>query len=65
MKNVIKSLAKQQNQQQTHEYIKETLRLGVTTLIISNEVIYDIMKITKSLEESSLLIKGVSEKIKN
>ena len=65
MKNVIKSLAKQQNQQQTHEYIKETLRLGVTTLIISNEVIYDIMKIIKSLEESSLLIKGVSEKIKN
>ena len=65
MKNVIKSLAKQQNQQQTHEYIKETLRLGVTTLIISNEVIYDIMKIIKSLEEFSLLIKGVSEKIKN
>ena len=65
MKSVIKSLAKQKNQQQTHEYIKETLRLGVTTLIISNEVIYDIMKIIKSLEESSLLIKGVSEKIKN
>ena len=32
---------------------------GTTTLIISNEEINDIMKIIKSLEESSLLIKGV------
>ena len=30
-------------------------------LIFSNEEIYDIMKIVKSLEESRLLIKGVSE----
>ena len=36
-----------------------------TTLIISNEKMNDIMKITKSLEESWLLIKGVSETIKN
>ena len=36
-----------------------------TTLIISNEEMNDIMKITKSLEESWLLIKGVSETIKN
>ena len=33
----------------------------MTTLIISNEEMYDIMKIVKSLEESSLMIKGVSE----
>ena len=36
-----------------------------TTLIISNEEMNDVMKITKSLEESWLLIKGVSETIKN
>ena len=36
-----------------------------TTLIISNEEMNDIMKIVKSLEESGLLIKGVSETIKN
>ena len=36
-----------------------------TTLIISNEEMNDIMKITKSLEESWLLIKGISETIKN
>ena len=30
-----------------------------TTLIISNEVMEDIMKIAKSLEESGLLIKGL------
>ena len=34
-------------------------------LIISNEEMNDIMKIIKSLEESGLLIKGVSETIKN
>ena len=38
---------------------------GVTTLIISNEEINAIMKIVKSLEESGLLIKGVSLTIKN
>ena len=38
---------------------------GFTTLIISNEGMNDIMKIVKSLEDSGLLIKGVSETIKN
>ena len=37
----------------------------MTTLIIPNEEMHDIMKIVKSLEEYSLLIKGVSETIKN
>ena len=41
------------------------LALGTTTLIISNEEMDDIMEIVKSLEESGLLIKGVSETIKN
>ena len=36
-----------------------------TTLIISNEEMNAIMKIVKSLEESGLLIKSVSETIKN
>ena len=35
------------------------------TLIISNEEMNDVMKIVKSHEESGLLIKGVSEAIKN
>ena len=38
---------------------------GATTLIISNEEMNDIMKIIKSLQESRLLIEGVSEAIKN
>ena len=41
------------------------LCLRMTTLTISNEEINDIMKIVKSLEESVLLIKGVSKTIKN
>ena len=36
-----------------------------TALIISNKDMDDIMKIVKSLEESGLLIKGISETIKN
>ena len=44
---------------------KKMLGSGFTTLIISNEEINDIMKILKSLEESGLLIKGISETIKN
>ena len=37
----------------------------ITTLIISNEEMEDIMKIIKSLEESLLLVKGICETIKN
>ena len=36
-----------------------------TTSIISNEETNDCMKIIKSLEESGLLIKGLSKTIKN
>ena len=36
-----------------------------TTLIISNKEMNDIVKVIKSLEQSALLIKGVSKKIKN
>ena len=38
---------------------------GFTTLIISYEEMNDIMKRVKSLEESGLLIKDVSQTIKN
>ena len=38
---------------------------GFTALIISNKDMNDIMKIIKFLEESGLLIKGVSETTKN
>ena len=38
---------------------------GTTALIILNEEMEDIIKIVKSLNESGLLIKGVSEIIKN
>ena len=38
---------------------------GIQALIISNEEMEDIMKIAKSLKEPGLLIKGVSETIKN
>ena len=37
----------------------------MTTLIISNEEINDIVKIVKSLEEFGLLMKGASKTIKN
>ena len=35
------------------------------TLIISNEEMNDIIRVIKSLKESGLLIKGVSETIRN
>ena len=44
---------------------KKVFGSGMTTLIISNKEMDDIMKIIKSLKESGLLIKDVSEKIKN
>ena len=44
---------------------KEIYGSGTTALIISNKELEDIMKIVKSLEESALLINGISETIKN
>ena len=45
------------------EYIKKILRPCNTTLIISNDEMKDIIRIVKSLEDSGLLLKGVSETI--
>ena len=44
---------------------KRILGSRTTTLIISNDEMKDIMKIVKSLENSRLLIKGVSQKTQN
>ena len=44
---------------------KKILGSGFTTLIISNEEMNHVIKIVKSLEESWLLIKCVTETIKN
>ena len=44
---------------------KKMFGSAFTTLINSNEEMNDIIKIVKSLEESGLLIKGVSKTIKN
>ena len=74
MKNVIKPLAKSvlipsgltatasPTDAGIHEKI---LGSGTTTLIISNDEMEDITKIIKSLEDSGLLLKGVSETIRN
>ena len=44
---------------------KKTYGSGTTALIISNEEMEDMMKIVKSLEELGLLVKKISETIKN
>ena len=44
---------------------KKMLGSGMTTLIISNDEMDDILKIVKSLANSGLLLKGVSETIQH
>ena len=44
---------------------KKILGSGNTTLIISNNEMQDIIKIVKSLEDSGLLLKGVTETVQN
>ena len=38
---------------------------GTTTLLIANEKMSDVMKIVQALEDSNILLKGVTETIKN
>ena len=48
------------------EYIKKILGSGNNiTLMISNDEINDFIKIVKSLEDSCLLLKGVTETVQN
>ena len=75
MKNVLKPLAKsvlakiirinRTSVSSSHRNSQSSLGLEITTLIISNEEMEDINKVDKSLKESSLLIKGVSETTEN
>ena len=62
MKNVLKPLAKASAADTAIH--KKMFGSGTTILIISNEKTNDIIKIIKSLEESGLLIKDITETIK-
>ena len=44
---------------------KKMLGSGTTTLLISNDEMDHILKIVKSLEDSGVLLKGVSETIQH
>ena len=44
---------------------KKKIGSGTTTLVISNEEMNNIMKIVQALEDSNILLKGVSDTIKN
>ena len=75
MKNVIKPLAKSvliplgltaaASAADAGIHIKNLGSGHNTTLIISNDETEGVLKIFKSLEDSGLLLEGVSEKIKN
>ena len=43
---------------------KKILGSGNTTLIISNEEMNDIIKIVQALEDSNILLKGITEQLK-
>ena len=47
------------------EFKKKIHGSGTTILIISNKKMNDIMKIAQALEESNILLKGVTKTIKN
>ena len=47
------------------EFKKKIYGSGTTTLVISNEEMNDIMKILQALEDSKILLKGVTKTIKN
>ena len=47
------------------KYVKKILGSGTIALIISNDEMEDIMKIVKYLEDSGLLLQGVSKTIQN
>ena len=71
MKNVLDSLAKsvlillELTAATDVALQKNMFASGMTTLIISNEEMNDIMKLVKSLEEFGLLMEDVIERIKN
>ena len=44
---------------------EKKIRDSGTTVIFSNEEINDLIKIVKALEDSDILLKGVTERLKN
>ena len=63
-KNVLLSLGVTAAVSETDATIRKNIyEFGMTTLLISNKEMDDLMKIVKSLEEACLLIEGVSETI--
>ena len=44
---------------------KKDIGSGITALVISNDEMNDIMKIVQALEDSNILLKGVTKTIKN
>ena len=47
------------------EIHKKVLRSRTATLIISNQKLRDVMKVVKSLKDSAILIKSVTQSTKN
>ena len=47
------------------QVLKKIHGSGTTSLIISNEEINDIIKVVQALEDSNILLKGVTKTIKN
>ena len=47
------------------EFKKKIYGSGTTTLLISNEEMNDVMKIVQALEDSNVLLKGMTKTIKN
>ena len=64
-KNVLAPLLQLLLRQLMQEFKKKIHGSGNMTLIISNEEVNDIIKITQALENSNILIKGVTKTIKN
>ena len=64
-KNVLAPLGLSAAMSAIDESIKKMLGSGATALIISNDEMHDILKIVKSLVNSGVLLKGVSETIQH
>ena len=65
-KNVLAALGITAAASALHAGIQKKIHgFGTTTLIISNEEMNDIMKIVQALEDSNILLKGVTKTIKN
>ena len=50
---------------QISKIIKKNYGFATTTLIISNKEMNDMMKIVEALEDSNILLKGVTKAVKN